>query len=109
MGSIRKADAAVVRVKGTETALAMTVDCNSDYVYADPYIGTMIAVSEAARNIVCSGGEPVAISNCLNFGNPYNKEVYWQFVQTIKGMSEACVDRKSTRLNSSHVAISYAV
>src|SRR5690625_6757514 len=69
----------------------MTVDCNSDYVYADPYIGTMIAVSEAARNIVCSGGEPVAISNCLNFGNPYNKEVYWQFVQTIKGMSEACV------------------
>jgi len=91
MGTIRKADAAVVRVKGTETALAMTVDCNSDYVYADPYIGTMIAVSEAARNIVCSGGEPVAISNCLNFGNPYNKEVYWQFVQTIKGMSEACV------------------
>lgn len=91
MGTSRQADAAVVRVKGTDTALAMTVDCNSDYVYADPYTGTMIAVSEAARNIVCSGGEPVAISNCLNFGNPFNKEVYWQFVQAIKGMSEACI------------------
>lgn len=90
MGTVRKSDAAVIRVKGTDTALAMSVDCNSDYVYADPYIGSMIAVSEAARNVVCSGGQPVAISNCLNFGNPYNKEVYWQFVRTIEGMSDAC-------------------
>lgn len=84
-------DAAIVRVKGTNKALAVTTDCNSAYVYADPYIGTMIAVAEAARNIVCSGGEPVAITNCLNFGNPYNPEVYWQFVHAIKGMGDACM------------------
>jgi len=83
-------DAALVRVKGSEKVLAVTTDCNSSYVYADPYKGAMIAVSEAARNIVCSGGEPVAITNCLNFGNPYNPEVYWQFVHAIKGMGEAC-------------------
>src|SRR6185312_13435269 len=64
--------------------------CNSRYVYADPQIGGAIAVSEAARNIVCSGGEPCAITNCLNFGNPYNPEVYWQFVNAIKGIGEAC-------------------
>ncbi|MEM1325914.1 MAG: phosphoribosylformylglycinamidine synthase subunit PurL [Bacteroidota bacterium] len=84
------ADAALVRVKGTNKALAVTVDCNSHYVYANPYIGTMIAVSEAARNIICSGGEPLAITNCLNFGNPYDPEVYWQFVEAIKGMGDAC-------------------
>ena len=83
-------DAAVVRVHGTNKALAMTTDCNSRYVWADPYKGAMIAVSEAARNIVCSGGTPVAITNCLNFGNPYNPEVYYQFVNAIKGMGEAC-------------------
>ena len=83
-------DAAIVRVKGTEKALAVTTDCNSAYVYANPYIGAMIAVSEAARNIVCSGGQPVAITNCLNFGNPYNPEVYYQFSEAIKGMGEAC-------------------
>ena len=83
-------DAALVRVKGTKKALALTTDCNPAYIYADPYKGTMMAVAEAARNIVCSGGEPVAITNCLNFGNPYNKEVYWQFVQAIKGMGDAC-------------------
>ncbi len=82
--------AAIVRIKGTKKAIAATTDCNSSYVYADPYIGTMIAVSEAARNIVCSGGDPIAITNCLNFGNPHDPEVYWQFVQAIKGMSEAC-------------------
>jgi phosphoribosylformylglycinamidine synthase len=69
----------------------MTVDCNSRYVNADPEIGTMIAVSEAARNIVCAGGNPSAITNCLNFGNPYNPESYWQFVGAIKGMSAACL------------------
>jgi len=68
----------------------MTVDCNSRYVKADPEIGAMIAVSEAARNIVCTGGKPLAITNCLNFGNPYNPEVYWQFVNVIKGMGRAC-------------------
>ncbi|MDB2408944.1 AIR synthase related protein, partial [Crocinitomicaceae bacterium] len=69
----------------------MTVDCNSRYVNADPEVGTMIAVSEAARNIVCSGGVPSAVTNCLNFGNPYNPESYWQFVGAIKGMSAACL------------------
>ncbi|MDR3678839.1 MAG: phosphoribosylformylglycinamidine synthase subunit PurL [Flavipsychrobacter sp.] len=83
-------DAAVVRVHGTPKALAVTTDCNSRYVYADPYKGTMIAVSEAARNIVCSGGLPVGVTNCLNFGNPYNPEVYYQFVHAIKGMGAAC-------------------
>lgn len=91
MGTNKASDAAMVRVKGTNKALAMSVDCNSNYVYADPYIGGMIAVSEAARNVVCSGAKPVAVTNCLNFGNPYNKEVYWQFVNAIKGMSEACL------------------
>jgi phosphoribosylformylglycinamidine synthase len=83
-------DAGVIRLKQSDKALAVTTDCNSSYVYADPYIGAMIAVSEAARNIICSGGTPVAITNCLNFGNPYNPGVYWQFVNTIKGMGEAC-------------------
>lgn len=83
-------DAAVVLVKGTKKGIAVTTDCNSRYVYADPYKGAMIAVSEAARNIVCSGGEPLGVTNCLNFGNPYDPEVYYQFVQVIKGMGEAC-------------------
>jgi phosphoribosylformylglycinamidine synthase len=84
------ADAGVVNLKGTSKALLMTVDCNSRYVWADPEKGTAIAVCEAARNIVCSGGEPAGVTNCLNFGNPYNPEVYWQFVHAIKGMSRAC-------------------
>ena len=83
-------DAGVYNLKGTNRALVMTVDCNSRYVKADPEIGAMIAVSEAARNIVCTGGKPLAITNCLNFGNPYNPEVYWQFVNVIKGMGLAC-------------------
>jgi phosphoribosylformylglycinamidine synthase II len=83
-------DAAIVNIKGTDKAIALKVDCNARYVNADPEIGTAIAVSEAARNIVCSGGEPSAITNCLNFGNPYNPEVYWQFVGAIKGMGAAC-------------------
>ncbi len=84
-------DASIVVVKGTDKALAMTTDCNSRYVYAEPYTGCMIAVAEAARNIVCSGGQPLAITNCLNFGNPYDPEVYYQFVNAIKGMSTACL------------------
>lgn len=83
-------DAPVVLVKGTKKGIVMTTDCNSRYVYADPYKGTMIAVSEAARNIVCSGGQPLGVTNCLNFGNPYDPEVYYQFVHAIKGMGEAC-------------------
>lgn len=83
-------DASIVSVKGTSKGLAVTTDCNSRYVYADPYIGAMIAVSEAARNIVCSGGLPLGVTNCLNFGNPYDPEVYYQFVHAIKGMGEAC-------------------
>jgi phosphoribosylformylglycinamidine synthase len=77
-------------VKGTDKALAMTVDCNSRYVHADPEQGTAIAVAEAARNITCSGGLPMGVTNCLNFGNPYKPEVYWQFVGAIKGMGAAC-------------------
>ena len=88
--SVKQSDASVVRVPGTNKGLAMTVDCNSAYVFLDPYQGGMIAVSEAARNIICSGGVPVAITNCLNFGNPYNPEVYFQFVNALKGMGEAC-------------------
>lgn len=83
-------DATIVTVKGTKKGIAVTTDCNSRYVFADPYKGAMIAVSEAARNIVCSGGTPLGITNCLNFGNPYDPEVYYQFVQAIKGMGEAC-------------------
>jgi phosphoribosylformylglycinamidine synthase len=83
-------DAAVVKILDTEKSLALTVDCNSRYIYADPSRGTQIAVAEAARNIRCSGGVPTAITNCLNFGNPYNEEVYFQFKNAIEGMGIAC-------------------
>lgn len=84
-------DAAIVLAKPTNKALALTTDCNSRYVFADPYKGAMIAVAEAARNIVCSGGQPLGVTNCLNFGNPYDPEVYYQFTNAIKGMGEACI------------------
>ena len=90
MGTNDPSDAGVVNIKGTNKALAMSVDCNSRFVNADPEVGCAMAVSEAARNITCSGGIPSAVTNCLNFGNPYNPEVYWQFVGSIKGMSAAC-------------------
>ena len=90
MSTNKPTDAAIVNLKGTDKALAMTVDCNARMVNADPEEGCAMAVAEAARNIVCSGGIPSAITNCLNFGNPYNPEVYWQFVGAIKGMSKAC-------------------
>src|SRR5450432_2389305 len=83
-------DAAIVQVKGTKKGIAMTTDCNSRYVLADPYTGAMIAVAEAARNIVCSGAVPLGVTNCLNFGNPYDPEVYYQFVHAVKGMGVAC-------------------
>jgi phosphoribosylformylglycinamidine synthase len=90
MSTNAPSDAAVVNLKNSNRALAMTVDCNSRYINADPEKGTQIAVSEAARNLVCTGAEPTAITNCLNFGNPYSPEVYWQFVGAIKGMGAAC-------------------
>lgn len=83
-------DAAVVRVRGTKKALAMTTDCNSRYIYLDPETGGKIAVAEAARNIVCSGAEPLAITDCLNYGNPEKPEIFWQIEKSVDGMSEAC-------------------
>ena len=96
-------DAGVALVKGTTKGIAMSVDCNSRYVHADPEKGTAIAVSEAARNIVVSGGKPSAITNCLNFGNPYHPESYWQFVGAIKGMSKAC-EKFSTPVTGGNVS-----
>jgi phosphoribosylformylglycinamidine synthase len=90
MSTNKPTDAGIVNLKGLKKALAFTVDCNARYVHADPEQGCAIAVAEAARNIVCSGGEPSAITNCLNFGNPYNPEVYWQFVGAINGMRKSC-------------------
>ncbi|AQG79046.1 phosphoribosylformylglycinamidine synthase subunit PurL [Spirosoma montaniterrae] len=101
-------DAAVVRIKTPETGLSnksivITVDCNSRYVNANPRRGAMIAVAEAARNIVCSGGEPLAVTNNLNFGNPYVPEVYWHFVEAVQGMGEAC-RRFSTPVTGGNVS-----
>ncbi|MGG1638002.1 phosphoribosylformylglycinamidine synthase subunit PurL [Paenibacillus sp. FSL K6-3182] len=84
-------DAAVVTIRGTRKALAMTTDCNGRYVYLDPEVGGRIAVAEAARNIVCSGAEPLAVTDNLNFGNPEKPEVFWQLEKSADGMSEACV------------------
>lgn len=83
-------DSAVIYLKDNGKALAVKTDCNGRYVYLNPKNGTMIAVAESARNIVCSGGYPLAITNCLNFGNPYKPEVYWTFKKAIEGMGEAC-------------------
>ena len=83
-------DAAVIYIKDTNKAIVVKTDCNGKYVYLDPKEGAKIAVAEAARNIVCSGGVPLAITNCLNFGNPYKPEVYWQFKQAVEGMGDAC-------------------
>ncbi|MBI5287081.1 MAG: phosphoribosylformylglycinamidine synthase subunit PurL, partial [Deltaproteobacteria bacterium] len=84
-------NAAVIRVKGTKKALAMTVDCNSRYCYLDPFVGSSIAVTEAARNLVCAGARPIAITDCLNFGNPERPEIMWQFEQSILGIRDACL------------------
>jgi len=83
-------DAAVVRIKDSDRGLAVKTDCNARYVYLNPRKGGQIAVAEAARNVVCAGGTPVAITNCLNFGNPYKPEVYWVFKEAVSGMGEAC-------------------
>ena len=83
-------DAAVFRIPGMEQGLALTLDCNSRYCYLDPYKGGKIAVAEAARNLICSGAKPLAVTNCLNFGNPEKPEIMWQFSRVIEGMAEAC-------------------
>lgn len=83
-------DAAVVRIKGTDKGVAVKTDCNGRYVYLNPRKGGQIAVAEAARNVVCAGGQPLAITNCLNFGNPYKPEVYWVFKEAVGGMGDAC-------------------
>jgi len=83
-------DAAVIRVRGTNKGLAMTTDCNSRYIYLDPEVGGAIAVAEAARNIVATGGTPLAITDCLNFGNPEKPEIFWQIEKSADGISAAC-------------------
>src|SRR5215467_7300669 len=83
-------DAAVVRIKGTNKAVAMTVDCNGRYCLLHPYEGARLAVAEAARNLVCSGAQPIGLTDCLNFGNPERPDIMWQFVLAIEGMKDAC-------------------
>jgi phosphoribosylformylglycinamidine synthase len=83
-------DASVIRIKKTNKALSMKTDCNSKYCYLNPYAGGLISVCESARNVVCTGAVPLAITNCLNFGNPYNPEMYYQFSECIRGMGDAC-------------------
>jgi phosphoribosylformylglycinamidine synthase len=83
-------DAAVLRIKGTNKAVAITADCNGRYCVLHPYIGGMIAVAEAARNLVCSGAEPIGLTDCLNFGNPERPEVMWQFILSVEGIADAC-------------------
>lgn len=83
-------DSSVMRIKGTNKALAMKTDCNGRFVYLNPYKGAMIAVCESARNVACTSAEPLAITNCLNFGNPYKPEIFWQFKEAVRGMGDAC-------------------
>ncbi len=83
-------DAAVIRLKGTNKAIAATTDCNSRYCYLNPYRGAQIAVAEAARNLVCSGAEPASVTDCLNFGNPKKQDRYWQFKNCVQGITDAC-------------------
>ncbi len=83
-------DAGVLRVRGTNKGIAMTTDCNSRYVYLDPYIGGALAVVEAAQNVACVGARPLAVTDCLNFGNPENPEIFWQFEKACAGVAEAC-------------------
>lgn len=90
MSTNAPSDSAIVFEKETGKALAVTTDCNGRYAFADPYQGGCMAVAEAARNIVCSGGEPIGVTNCLNFGNPYDPAVYYQFVKAVTGMGDAC-------------------
>lgn len=88
-------DAGVVRIQGSKKAIALATDCNGRYCYLDPYHGARAAVAESALNVACSGARPVAISNCLNFGNPFKPQVYWSFSEVIRGMSDACLGLKT--------------
>ncbi|MFN8642051.1 MAG: phosphoribosylformylglycinamidine synthase subunit PurL [Candidatus Binatia bacterium] len=83
-------DGAVLRIKGTSKAIALSVDCNSRYCYLDPYVGAMTAVVEGARNVVCSGAEPLGVTDCLNFGNPEKPAIMWQFREAVRGLRDAC-------------------
>lgn len=103
MSTNKPTDAAIVNIKGTKKALAVTTDCNSRYVMANPTRGCAMAVAEAVRNITCSGGIPLGVTNCLNFGNPYNPEVYWQFANAILGMKAAC-ERFDTPVTGGNVS-----
>ena len=103
MTTNKHSDASIIRLKDSNKALVVTVDCNGSYVHANPYMGAMIAVAEASRNIVCSGGEPCAVTNCLNFGNPYDEGVYYQFVHALRGMGEAC-ERFNTPVTGGNVS-----
>ena len=82
-------DSAIIRIKGTKKAIAMSTNCNSNYCQLDPYTGAAIAVAESTRNIIASGGKPLALTNCLNFGNPEKPEIMWQFAKSIDGLSKA--------------------
>jgi len=84
-------DAAVIRIKDTKKAVAISVDCNSRFCYLDPYEGAAIAVAEACRNVTCSGATPIGLTNCLNFGNPEKPEIMWQFEQAVQGIGDACL------------------
>jgi phosphoribosylformylglycinamidine synthase len=84
------ADAAVIRLKEIDKAIAVKTDCNPRFVYLNPYVGAQIAVAESARNVVCVGAKPLAVTNCLNFGNPYKPEIFWQFKEAIRGIADAC-------------------
>ena len=83
-------DAAVLRVKETGAGLALCCDCNGRYTYLDPYVGTQVALAESARNVACTGATPVAITNCLNFGNPEKPGIFWQFVQSVEALADGC-------------------
>ncbi len=97
-------DAAVMRIKGTKKGIALTTDGNGLYCYLDPYAGGVIAVAEAARNVVCAGAEPLAVTDCLNFGNPEKPEVYYQMEQVVRGMAAAC-ERLGTPVISGNVSL----
>ncbi len=97
-------DAAVLRIKGTQTGIALSTDCNGRYCYIDPYAGGAIAVAEAARNVVCAGAQPVAVTDCLNFGNPERPEVYYQMQEVIRGIADAC-DALGTPVISGNVSL----
>ena len=103
LSNMHPADASIVKIEGSGLALAITMDCNPNYMTSNPFIGAQIAVAEASRNIICTGGKPLAISDCLNFGSPYDKKVYGQFVAAIKGITTA-VNHFNTPVVSGNVS-----